>query len=144
MKPIIRALKMAIGKSLVVGPASTILLTGCIVIPLDTYDSESRTNLSSETLSKLETGATTREEVLLMLGEPDYGYNDDELILVYKWQKIEGFSLVAIPYSQGILGGGGRFGTNYQLNIKFDEENRVSEVGLIKLPRPDATSDWEL
>lgn len=76
MKPIIRALKMAIRKSLVVGPASTILLTGCIVIPLDTYDSESRTNLSSETLSKLETGATTREEVLLMLGEPDYGYND--------------------------------------------------------------------
>lgn len=32
-----------------------------------------------------------------MLGEPDYGYNDDELILVYKWQKIEGFSLIAIP-----------------------------------------------
>lgn len=143
MKVTTRALEIAIRKWLVIGPVSTILLTGCIVIPMNAYDSESRSNVSAEILSQLKTGITTREEVLLMLGEPDYGYNDDELILVYKWQKIEGFSLIAIPYSQGIFGGGGLFGTNYQLNIKFDEKNRLSDVGLIKLPRPDPTSDWE-
>ena len=145
MKPTTHAFeKMPMGKWLVIGSMSTVLLTGCIVIPMNRYDSESRFNVSAETLSKLTTGVTTREDVLLMLGEPDYGYNDDELILVYKWQKIEGFALAAIPYSQGIFGGGGLFGSNYQLNIKFDEENRVSDVGLIKLPRPDSTSDWEL
>lgn len=111
----------------VIGAVSAVLLSGCIAIPMDTYGSGSRANVSTETLSKLRPGITTREEVLLMLGEPDYGHNDDELILVYKWEKVEGINLFPATMV---------YGTTYLLNIKFDEENRVSDVGLIKAPRP--------
>lgn|SRR5512139_3768985 len=118
-----------------IGAVSAMLLSSCVAIQMNHYDSGSRSNVSTETISKLIPGVTTREEVLLLLGEPDYGYNDDELILAYEWKKVEGLNLFP---------GTMLYGTNYQLNIKFDGEDRVLEVGLIKVPRPHWTERWEL
>lgn len=113
---------------LVTGVASTMLLSGCIVIPADFYAYGSRHNVTVETGSKLKPGITTREEVLLMLGEPDYGYNDDELILAYKWEKVRAIAVAGGPGGAGV----GAIVKYNQLNIKFDENDRVSEVGLIE------------
>lgn len=75
-------------------------LTGCIIIPVDYYDAGVRRNVSEKTAAKLEAGKTTKREVFLLLGEPDYASDDGQRI-GYAWTKVKALIIVAS------YGGGG-------------------------------------
>jgi hypothetical protein len=52
-------------------------LSGCLIIPTNFYKDYSRKNVGEEALSGIVIGVTTREMVLLTLGEPDNSYEDE-------------------------------------------------------------------
>ena len=61
--------------------AVTIFIAGCPVPIPSGYSTSSRQNLNDESTGRLVAGVTTREDVLLMLGEPDNdGPNDSWLV----------------------------------------------------------------
>src|SRR5262245_26137425 len=64
-------------------------VTGCIVlpVPVNYHTHGSRKNLRAEDTPWLVHGQTTRQEVVLRLGEPDE-IEDDGSRLVYRWEKI--------------------------------------------------------
>jgi hypothetical protein len=108
----------------VLGAMSIVLLTGCIVIPVDFYSFGSRHNLTEQTGAGLHPGRTTKEEVLLLLGEPDY-VSEDGQCYGYAWKKTR-------LIMTGIGGGGGFVERRYLLQVSFDATDYVSDVGVAK------------
>ena len=69
------------------------LCGGCIFVPGPEYKSDgfpTRQNLSQEDAEKLQLDVTTREEVLLLFGEPDASF-DDQSRFVYLWAQVTGW-----------------------------------------------------
>ncbi len=94
------------------------LLTGCVVIPLP-YERP----FKEETVQFIEVGSTTREEVILTLGQPDVVARN-ETLFVYAAESATGF--VAI-YS-----GGGGVGRGYwYLVIEFDQDSTVERHEIV-------------
>jgi outer membrane protein assembly factor BamE (lipoprotein component of BamABCDE complex) len=111
-----------------------VLLAGCLVIPVDYFTSESRHNLNTKTPEKLQVGTTTKEEVFLLLGEPDVAFEDGQN-LRYNWRKVKALWAIAVGATGGGVGGGGaggQIGRQYVLEVSFDSSNRVSQVQLLK------------
>ena len=100
-----------------------VALAGCIVIPIPVnyHASGSRMNVNQLTASRLQPGVSTKEDVLLLLGEPDYCSQDGQT-LGYSWTKV-GLLLIV-----GTQAGGGEteIGKNCMLEIAFDATNRVA------------------
>ena len=107
--------------------ASLALLTGCLIIPVDYYDAGVRHNIDAKAQSDLQPGVTTKEEVLLKLGEPDFA-SDDGLRVGYAWTKVKALVIVAS------YGGGGEaeIKRGYLLEVSFDPDGRVSGTRLAK------------
>jgi hypothetical protein len=107
-----------------VGP---LFLAGCLVVPVDYYQTGSRHNVSPKTPSELRLGVTTREELLLSLGEPDF-VSDDGQRLGYAWTKVKAVWFV--------VGYGGAASAeverSYVLEASFDASSRLSQVRLLK------------
>jgi outer membrane protein assembly factor BamE (lipoprotein component of BamABCDE complex) len=103
----------------VVGGA--MMFSGCLVIPVDYHSKGSRQNISDKTQSLLQPGVTTKEEVFLLLGEPDYAFDDGQHI-GYAWKKVK--MMMFLGY------GGGEVEKGYLLQIKFDSDKRVVSVVL--------------
>ena len=62
-----------------------LLFVGCVsVTPEHVVGAFSRQPIEKESLEFLEIGSTTREDVLLHLGDPDYA-RENERIFVYQW-----------------------------------------------------------
>jgi len=99
-------------------------LSGCF-IPLNYYENFSRHSISDKTQSLLRPGVTTKEEVFLLLGEPDIASKDGQSI-TYIWTKVYGWYLLYFE------GRGGEVKRCYVLEIKFDSDNRVVGVDLKK------------
>jgi outer membrane protein assembly factor BamE (lipoprotein component of BamABCDE complex) len=53
-----------------------LFLAGCLVFPVEYYQAGSRHNIKPQTSNELQAGITTKEEVLLTLGEPDVAAED--------------------------------------------------------------------
>ncbi len=95
--------------------------TGCLVWPFPTGDLLSgRGRILPEYASPLEPGQTTREDVLLRLGEPDVVL-DGGSVFIYQWTEVRGFvafgghgTAVAIP----IPG-------HRDLRLEFDAQGRL-------------------
>jgi hypothetical protein len=102
-----------------------VVLTGCLVIPVDYHATGSRHNITMEATNVLCTGVTTREEVLLALGEPDF-VSEDGQRFGYLWTKVKAIWAVA-SYGPGA---GGEFTRSYLIETAFDRSNRVSDVRL--------------
>ncbi len=116
------------------GAGVALLLSGCLIIPVDYYRTGSRHNLNTKTPEKLQEGTTTKEDVFLLLGEPDVAYGDGQSLRYY-WRKMKGFWAVAVGATGGGVGGaaaGGQIGRRYELAVSFDSSNRVSQVQLLK------------
>lgn len=94
--------------------AVVILFAACIVIPVDYYDVGVRRNVSEKTCAKLQTGKTTRHDVFLLLGEPDYASEDGQRI-GYAWTKVKALIIVA-SYSGA---GGAEIQRSYILEVSF-------------------------
>ena len=103
------------------------VLSGC-VIPLDSYMPGSRHNIGAKTQSLLQPGITTKEEVFLLLGEPDY-VRDDGQRIGYAWSKLKMVYILGVGFGTAA---GGTVERNYLLRIRFDRDNRVVVVDLIK------------
>ena len=103
------------------------LAAGCVVIPVNYHAAGSRTNVSTQTAGTLQIGVTTKEEVLLRLGEPDV-CSEDELIYVYGWTKVGAIWILATP--QGAAGG--ELGKSFALKLTFDATQRLTEVELLR------------
>ncbi len=103
-------------------------LAGCIVIPVNYYSSGSRHNVTEDTEHSLHSGTMTREEVLLLLGEPDYVWEDGQR-LGYAWAKVR--AIVAVAAGPG-AGAGGRVEQTYLLQVWFDPGGRVFQAGIVK------------
>lgn len=68
-------------------------LAGCLIIPTDYYTIDSRRNVDNEPLTTIVPGKTTRQELLLSLGEPDAA-SADETELWYVASKIRAIIIV--------------------------------------------------
>jgi len=102
-----------------------ILCSGCIAIPTDFYGYGTRRNVSEETGAKLVVGVTTKEDVLLALGQPDLVMSDS-VTFIYTWEKIKGVGISLVPLPNA-LGAPIDFQKDFQLRLKFDENGVLVE-----------------
>ncbi len=69
------------------------LLLGCIPIPTPehyAYEFPRRQNVDEEILMSIEINTTTKEDILLKIGEPDYA-DKERNIFLYRWEMIVGY-----------------------------------------------------
>jgi hypothetical protein len=108
--------------------AVVVLLGGCLIVPVPEYDAAgSRGNITKETSDQFQTGVTTKEDVLLQLGEPDYA-TDDGRQIGYEWTRVKAWWFVGGGYS----GAAGEVLRSYLLRLTFDEEDRFVRSDLMK------------
>jgi outer membrane protein assembly factor BamE (lipoprotein component of BamABCDE complex) len=108
-------------------------LAGCLVIPLDYYKDYSRENVTEEPPAGIVSGTTTREEVLMRLGEPDRA-SQDESEPWYMASKVKG----------GIIVGdrGGEIRIDYIYAIGFDKNGLVETTRLLKADSIEENEFW--
>ena len=104
-----------------------VLASGCVVIPTSYHSGGSRQNLSHDEEKKLTEGTTSKREVLLMLGEPEYA-SEDGRVLRYDWQKVKAIWLAGGYYSAA----SGAVEREYSLELTFDERNVLSKKEVLK------------
>jgi hypothetical protein len=98
-----------------------LLPVGCVFIYIpDCGRGDTRGAIDNRDLQSYSIGVTTREEVLLALGEPDLQSQDGSTIL-YWWYYCRGFIAVA---GYGVADAG-MDGNQIHLVLKFDEAGRV-------------------
>ncbi len=103
-----------------------LLLAGCLIIPTDYTAPTSRHNVTADTAAKLQPGVTTKEEVLLQLGEPDVA-SSDERQLGYRWTMVR-----AIWFVGGYGGGaGGTVTKSSLLQLSFDEHDVLTGLQVV-------------
>jgi len=103
-----------------------LLCAGCLVVPTGewaTSRNPTRGRIERGALDTIQPGVTTREDVLLRLGEPDATLRDERLF-GYCWSMNVA---VFIPLVSGPATGLPR---RYLLLIEFDEEGRVKRSEL--------------
>jgi outer membrane protein assembly factor BamE (lipoprotein component of BamABCDE complex) len=104
-----------------------VLLTGCVVIPVDYYSAGSRHNLSEKAALSLQPGKMTKEEVLVLLGEPDY-VSEDGQRLDYRWKRVK--AIVVIVAGSGCCAG--EIQRSKRLQVWFDANEYISHVDIVK------------
>jgi hypothetical protein len=71
-----------------------VLTGGCLVVPAQQHDSGyARTNVTKDTPSSFHSGASTKIDLLLELGEPDAA-SSDERRFAYRAEKVVGYWIV--------------------------------------------------
>ena len=123
-------------------------LYGCLPIPVPPQPRDARTyppinfqrNISEDTTSKIITGFTSRKDVLLMLGEPDF-YDNQNKKFIYKGEITPGGKNLGIILITPI---GPGYGTvtpfdyeGYRLTIIFDDRGLVKQRKFELLKKPD-------
>jgi len=107
------------------------LCVGCVIIPTEEHtpkDFNTRGEIDAKAFEFMRVGSTSKEEVLLKLGEPDAVWEDERNFL-YLWVTIRGYFAFAIP-APGGPGGGGPIGVKwYELLIEFDEQGVIKQLG---------------
>ena len=95
--------------------------SACIVIPTPEHRIQGRVPCDEEKTTFMVKDTTSKEEVLLKLGEPDLVLNR-ERIFVYRWEMVAAYFFVG---GAGGGAGGPIQRTNF-LIIEFDDMNRVN------------------
>jgi hypothetical protein len=100
----------------------SVVLSGCIYVGSDS----SRANLNEETASKIIPGKTTRQDVVIMLGQPDEVLGDGKQFMYVRKYEV---ALI----SPGRLGAGKPLNpaNRYLLKVEFDEQDVVSRRNFI-------------
>lgn len=115
------------------------LAAGCLIIPMDYYQAGSRANVRRETSEKLRVGATSKEEMLLALGEPDFA-SEDGRRLGYAWTKVKAVWVIV----GGSGGASGEIARSYVLEVSFDAGNHISRLRMLKQWGSEVTPAREL
>ncbi len=108
----------------IIGAAVMLSGGGCIVIPTPPHKSDTfptRQNLSRKTAEQIQVGVTSREQVLLLFGEPDAAF-DQQRRFVYLWADVTAWWFAGAGYS----GAGGEMSEGSTLEIDFDPRSIVS------------------
>jgi hypothetical protein len=94
------------------------VLPACIIIPTPQHYLGGRFEIDYVTTDSMKPGATSKEDVLLKLGEPDLVVKSGR-VLGYRWQKAQAYLFVGGP------GGatGGPIMTTYLFLLEFNEED---------------------
>jgi hypothetical protein len=101
-----------------------LISSSCIYMPIPAIGLSSQKGVVNKGLIKsLKQGETTREDLLLLAGEPDARYEKDRYF-IYEWEALEAF--VAIP------GGGDAVPIKHYFCVEFDEKNRIKKLEHIK------------
>ena len=114
-------------KYLLTSLALAIMLKACIYIPTPQHTiMEGRGMVEAEDIQDFKTGTTTREEVLLRLGEPDFTLNEQS-IFAYSWTRVQGYFFIGGGYS----GAGGPVGKTTLLMLEFDSMNLLKRFEFV-------------
>jgi outer membrane protein assembly factor BamE (lipoprotein component of BamABCDE complex) len=106
--------------------AAATIAAGCIALPTDYRAADSRENVSAKTSVRLQPGVTTIEDVLLLLGEPEY-VSDDGRRIGYAWARV---NAIIIIISTGPGAGVLEVQRSHLVQISFDSDGRVTNVAL--------------
>lgn len=83
----------------------------------------SRGEIPDKSLAFMQTGVTTRADVMLALGEPDIATNNDTWF-AYRWVMMTGGWFFVVPAAAPV-GGGSAFHKTHALLIEFDAQGVV-------------------
>jgi len=115
-----------------------VLSCGCCgVLPIPTAKHTpmkygTRGEIERKTLRFVEVGSTTREDVLLNLGEPDLAWGDGTYF-AYRWITVNGYVVAWAGDAHTVDGESFPIGkARHDLVIEFDEDGRVARYGDIK------------
>lgn len=100
-----------------------LVTTGCpivLVVP-DPSRASTRGAMTPLDLKPFAIGATSREEVLLALGEPEIE-SEDGSIFVYWWYSFYGFGILSANNDESFIGAGG---IRLNLFLKFDAAGKI-------------------
>jgi outer membrane protein assembly factor BamE (lipoprotein component of BamABCDE complex) len=106
-------------------------LSGCLILPTNYYKDYSRKNVDEESPTDIVLGVTTREKVLLTLGEPDRVYEDGSEF----W-----YIATKVKLIWGVYGGsGGEVRKTYNHVFRFDKNGlvetlRLNDKGALRKP----------
>lgn len=110
--------------------AAAVLLAGCPVPLPYGYSESSRENLTEESAYQLVPGVTTREDVLLLLGEPD-GVGPDESWFAYGSVYGKG-GVVFVICAASDCGGAGTEKVEYgRLLVTFDDRGLITNTDFV-------------
>lgn len=98
---------------------TTLLLTSCLVIPVDYYREGFRRNINYKTQDLISVNEFSREEVIILLGEPDQ-YSADGTEMWYETEKVSAWIIIGDQ--------GGEIHTHYYLILHFDNKGILKEV----------------
>ena len=101
-----------------------LLAGGCVLIPTPAYKSDglpTRQNVSAKDAQQIQTGVTTREQVLLRFGEPDTTFAQGRRF-VYLWGDIVAWMFAS---GGGYSATGGELSRGSMLEIDFDANGVV-------------------
>jgi hypothetical protein len=101
------------------------LVWGCLIIPVK-ETAVSGDVIAEEQLAFIESGVTTRREVLDRLGEPDVIW-EQEQILAYNWTTRHAIVPWVAPAPYSAAGGVEDITRDYVLLIQFGDDDRVSQ-----------------
>ena len=100
--------------------ASTLGLSGCVVVPIPPIGTD---EITPETLGRLQPGKTTRIEVLMSLGDPTRRLEADRFF-VYDWSESHWMVIAGAP----LRGAVGTFGDTHRLAIEFSKSGRIARL----------------
>ena len=104
-----------------------IVLSACIYIPTPQHTIlEGRGMIGIEEIEDFKIDTTSREEVLLRFGEPDFTLNEQS-IFAYSWTRVQGYLFIGGGYS----GTGGPVGKTTLLLFEFDSMNLLKRFEFI-------------
>ena len=104
----------------------TIATAGCLYIPTPQHGLLSgRGMIDAEETRKFRVGITTREDVLLLLGEPDATLNNQSVFL-YTWTRTQGYLIIG-GYGRGEIAA---IGHTTLLLFDFDANNYLKRFEL--------------
>jgi len=106
------------------------LLAGCPIPVPGGYEAGSRENVPAESMDWIAAGTTTREEVLMRLGEADAAAPDGSW-LAYGSAYSEGGVVFVIFASGSAAGAGGEHMEYRRLIVRFDQDAKVAHVDLV-------------
>ena len=103
------------------------LAAGCLVLPVPTnrVGPYSRKDISPAAIDSLAVSQTTREQVLLLLGEPD-AWSADGSEYRYHWERVKWDIIWVVAAGNSAEGGDIPIYKNYNLLISFDPAGIVS------------------
>ena len=114
------------GRLLAVVLTVTLGSEGCLPIYYNRRADYSRDAIEAKQTDFVHVGITSKEEVLLQLGEPDAVF-DHETIFVYRWRRKRGVGLVGlVPFFPARYTPVGSMHDTHLLRIEFDEHDVVA------------------